>query len=779
MQKQEYVYVGKRVERPDAIGKVTGETQYVADMNQPHQLYAALVRSPHAYADIKSIDYSEAEAMEGVAVVITGEDEHTGIGHYAAEMPTLAYKRVMYWGEPVVAIAAETLEIAKAACEKVRVEYEVKRPVLTLEDSLKGDVVFHDWSKLNTHHELYFEQDTNICQHVKVREGDTDKAFTEADYVIEGEYETSGIQHVCLEGHGAIAKFDRDGLVVWTCAQSPFFMRGQLARAFGLPQNKVRMIIPPIGGGFGNKWELRVEPVVAALAKRTKGRPVKIVFTREDEFMGAYSRGAQKIKIKSGVMKDGTIVAREVYNLQDSGAYVNGAPRLNYLSTYACCGPYKIKNVKIDTLTLITNKLPTSAYRGFGIQEVSWACECHMDDIAKTIGLDVYKFRDQNLWEDGYTTHTGEKLFSVGIRECLQKAAEGLDWEEPYEKTAPDGRLRGRGMCLTCKITGTPSGSAAIAKLNEDGTVDLLKSGTDMGQGNNSVACIFFAEAMQIDIKKINVAPVDTLYTPYEKSATGSRLTFHMGRVLIEAAESIHKQLKKRMGNHWGCPVDDIMIEHGIIKGHDKEGNPTELAINDLGKARVLIEQDPIIGVAAHNTVDIWDKPDRDTGRSSRVSVLWFWTAHAAQILVDPKTGEIEIEKFSAAHDVGQVINEDSVRGQIEGGIVQGMGHALFEELEWNDEGVLMNPNMADFKVPTAKDVGFPMNISLVEVPHPEGPYGAKGIGECCVTGVPGAIGNALFDAAGVRVTKIPMKPDQVYLAMKEQKYGRRCEGEC
>jgi len=776
MSKQEFVYVGKKVERPDAIGKVTGETQYIADLNQPHQLYAALVRSPHAYANIKSIDYSEAEKIEGVAVIITGEDEHTGIGHYAAEMPTLAYKRVMYWGEPVVAIAAETLEIAKAACEKVKIEYEVLKPVLSVEESFKGEVIFHNWEELNTHHEMFYEKDSNVCQHTKVYEGDVEEGFAQADYVMEGEYETSGIQHVCIEGHGAIAKFDRDGLVVWTCAQSPFFMRGQLARAFGLPQNKVRMIIPPIGGGFGNKWELRAEPLVAALSKRSKGRPVKLIFSREDEFQGAYSRGAQVIKIKSGVMKNGEIVARQVFNLQDSGAYVNGAPRLNYLSTYACCGPYKIKNVKIDSYSMITNKLPTSAYRGFGIQEVSWACECHMDDIAKVLDIKPYEFREMNLWEDGYTTHTGEKLFSVGIKECLEAAAKGLDWDQPIEKENWDGRYRGRGLCLTCKITGTPSGSAAIAKLNEDGSVDILKGGTDMGQGNNSVACIFFAEAMQIDIKKVNVAPVDTLYVPYEKSATGSRLTFHMGRVLIEAAQSIHEQLKKRMANHWGCQVEDITIEKGIIHGIDKEGKSVELAINDLGKAKVLVEQDPIIGVASHNTVDIWDKPDRETGKSSRISVVWFWTAHAAQVLVDPKTGHVEIEKFSAAHDVGQIINEDSVRGQIEGGVIQGLGHAMLEELEWNEDGVMMNPNMADFKVPTAKEAGFPMNITLVEVPHPDGPYGAKGIGECCVTGVPGAIGNAIFDATGVRMTKIPLKPDQVYLALKKANFGERCE---
>ena len=778
MQKRDFEYVGKRVERPDAIGKVTGETQFIADMNMPHQLYGALVRSPHAYANILSVDISEAKAMEGVVVVITGEDEHTGIGHYAAEMPTLAYKRVMYWGEPVVAIAAETADIAKAACDLVKVEYEVMKPILDLEESMKGEVIFHDWKNLNTHHEMWWEPDSNICHHTKIREGDVDAAFAKADYIVEGFYETSDIQHVSLEGHGAIAKYDRDGLTVWTCAQSPFFMRGQLARAFDLPQNKVRMIIPPIGGGFGNKWELRCEPQVGALAKRAKGRPVKLIFSRDDEFKGAYSRGAHKIKIKSGVMKDGTIVAREVYNLQNAGAYVNGAPRLNYLSTYACTGPYKIANVKIDAYTMITNKLPTSAYRGFGIQEVSWAAECHTDDIAAQCGFDRIEFREKNLWEDGYVTATGEKLFSVGIKKCLDAAKKGLDWDEPIEKVAPDGRLRGRGICLTSKITGTPSGSAVIAKLNEDGTVDLLKSGTDMGQGNNSVACIFLAEELQMDITKINVAQVDTLYTPYEKSATGSRLTFHMGRVLIEAAQDIHKQLKRRMGNHWGCNPVDIVIENGMIKGHDPEGNPRELAMNDLGKAKVLIEQDPIIGVATHNTVDIWDKPDHDTGKSSRVSVLWFWTAHAAQVLVDPKTGHVEIEHFSAAHDVGQVINEDSVRGQIEGGVLQGIGHALYEELEWDENGIMLNPNMADFKVPTVKEAGFKHTISLVEVPHPEGPYGAKGIGECCVTGVPGAIGNAVYEATGVRMTKIPMKPDAVHLKLKEAKYGKRCD-EC
>jgi carbon-monoxide dehydrogenase large subunit len=304
--------------------------------------------------------------------------------------------------------------------------------------------------------------------------------------------------------------------------------------------------------------------------------------------------------------------------------------------------------------------------------------------------------------------------------------------------------------------------------LNEDGTVTVLKSGTDMGQGNDTVTRIFLAEALQIDIDKINVAQVDTLYTPYEKSATGSRLTFHMGRVLIQAAEDIHRQLKKLMSEKWKCPAEEIIIENGVIIGHDKHYQPLELKINDLGSSRVLIEQDPIIGVGSYNTVHIWDKPNKETGKSDRVSVIWFYTCQAAQVLVDPKTGHVTIERMAAAHDVGKAISLDSIQGQIEGGVLQGIGHTLYEALEWDKDGRLMNGNMADYKVPTAQEAGYDLKIALIEKPHPEGPYGAKGIGELCLCGVAGAVGNAIFDATGVRVNKIPFKPDQVYLALKE-----------
>lgn len=770
----DYKYIGKPVKRVDAYDKVRGATEFAADLNLANQLYAAVLRSPHPYANILSIDTSEAEKLEGVRVVITGEDvkQHPGIGHYAYEMPILAYQRVLYEGEPVAAVAAEDIETAYAALKLIKVEYEPMKPILTMEESMKGEVVFHDWDKEKRHPEMYYVQGTNICHHHHLEAGDVEKGFEEADYIVEGVYETSNIQHVCMEGHVSIAKWDSKGLTIWGCMQSPFFVRGQLSKTFNLPYNKVRMVITPLGGGFGNKWELRSEPIAGALAMRTKGRPVKLVFSRKDEFYGAYIRGGQKIWIKSGVNKDGTLVSRKVTIYANAGAYTTSSPRVAFLSSYGATGPYYIKNVLVDNYALLTNKQITSAYRGFGFPEVSWANECHMDDIAKKIKMDPLELRMKSIWENGGTSPLGEKLFSVGVKECLEKASEIIGWNEKLERVTPDGKLHGRGLACSCKVPGTPSGSSVVCKLNEDGTITILKSGTDMGQGNDTVTAQFFAEAFQIDISKVDVAQVDTLYTPYEKSATGSRLTFHMGRALIEAAEDMQKQIAKIIGKVWGCPAEDIQFIDGVIYGHDKDGNEKVQPINDLGKSKILNEKPPVIGKGSHNSEDVFVKPDKATGQTPRVADQWFYTAHACQIAVDPKTGKLEIEKFAVVHDVGQVVNEDTCRGQLEGGFLMAMGHSLLEEMMYDENGKLLNGNMADFKVPTAKDAGINLTPCFVEEAHPEGPYGAKGVGECIINTVAPAIGNAIMDAINIRMNKIPIKADDIYLALKAAKNG-------
>jgi len=758
--------------RTDAYDKVRGATKFAADLNFANQLYAAVLRSPHPYANILSIDTSKAKQLKGVKVVITGEDvkDHPGIGHYAYEMPILAYKRVLYEGEPVAAVAAEDLETAYEALKLIKVEYEVLKPVLTVEESLEGKTIFHDWDSVKRHPEMHYEQGTNICHHHHLEGGDVEKGFAEADMVIEGVYETSNIQHVCLEGHVTIAQWDSDGLTVWGCMQSPFFVRGQLCKTFNLPYNKVRMVITPIGGGFGNKWELRSEPIAGALAMRSKGRPVKLVFTRKDEFYGAYIRGAKKIFIKSGVNKDGKLVARKVKVYFDAGAYTTSSPRTSYLSAYGACGPYYIDNVQVDYYAILTNKHIDSAYRGFGFPEVTWANECHMDEIAEKLGMDPLELRLKNIWEDGGVSPLGEKILSCGVKECVEQAAKLIGWDQEIERVTPDGKLRGRGIACMCKMPGTPSGSSVMCKLNEDGTVTILKGGTDMGQGQDMIARQIFAEAFGIDIEKVSNAQVDTLYAPYEKSATGSRLTFHVGRSLVEAAQDMHRQLAELMSKKWKCPVEDIKIENGFIYGHDKDGQQLSLSLNDLGKSKVLSEQPPIIGTSAHSSMEVFVKPDPKTGQTSRVADQWFWAAHTCQVLVDPKTGQIEIEKFVASHDVGQVINMDTAKGQVEGGVVMGLGHTLLEEMLYSEDGILLNGNMADFKVPTAKDAGFDLTVHFVEHAHPEGPYGAKGLGECPTVPVAAAVGNAIKDATRVRMTKIPIRADDMYLALKSAK---------
>jgi carbon-monoxide dehydrogenase large subunit len=762
-------YVGKGIQRVDSLDKVTGVTEYGADLNFHKQLIGAVLRSPHPYANILSIDISKAVAMKGVGVVITGEDvkDSPGMGHYAAEMPILASQRVLYEGEPVAAVAAETLEIAKEALERIEVKYEVLKPILTTEESLKGEVVFQDWESAHRHPEQYFVQGTNICHHHHLESGDVEQGFAESDVIVEGEYEVAAIQHVCMESHVAIAKWDSQGLSIWGCMQSPFFTRGQLAKMFSLPYNKIRMVVTPIGGGFGNKWELRAEPIAAALARKAYGRHVKLVFDRREEFLGSYVRGAKKIWIKSGVKKDGTLVARKVLVHGDAGAYTTASPRVAWLSANGAYGPYHIKNVQVDFLEILTNKHIESAYRGFGFSEVSWANECHMDDIAVKIGMDPVQLRLNHVWQDGQTSPMGEKILACGMKECIEEASRLIDWGKDFERVTPDGKLRGRGLAAACKFPGTPSGSSIICKLNEDGTVTVLKGGTDLGQGNDTITVQIFAEAFGIEMNKVNVAPVDTLYTPYEKSTTGSRLTFHMGISLIDAAKDMHRQLCKLMSRKWGCPVEEVKVVNGVIYGKDQEGMGRNLAINDLGKSKVLNEQAPIIGTAAHTSMDVFVKPDHKTGQSSRAADQWFWSADAAQILFDPKTGAIEIEKFVAAHDVGQIINLDTCTGQLEGGVIMGMGHALLEGYQYGPDGKLLNGNMADFKVPTAKDAGFEIKTALIQHPHPEGPYGAKGVGEMTVVSVPPAIGNALRDAIGIRMPKMPIRADETFLAYK------------
>lgn len=769
----EYRVVGKSTIRKDALEKVTGAAIFGADVNLPRQLYAAICRSPWAHAKIISIDISEAELVSGVQVILTGKDFPKNYGQFISDQPVIAVDRVRYEGEPVAAVAAETLDAALEAVRKIKVEYEPLKPILDPFEAIEeGAPLLHeDWYQYEMNHEAAPTKRSNICDSFRLRRGDIEKGFAEADVIIEKKYNTKGIQHTTIETHCATAQYNERGLVIWTPAQSPFMLRAQLAKLFNFSINKVRLICTNIGGGFGSKYELKAEPLVALLAMKTGGRPVKLVFTRHEDYVAGGVRGPSYVHLKTGAKRDGKLVAYEIKVYYDTGAYTTTGPRITYNSGLAAGSPYNIPNVSVDAYTVVTNKQLTCAYRGFGVPEISWAYESQMDLLAKELNMDPVELRLLNAYEDGDISDTGEKLFSVGLKECIREAARMIDWDKDFKPgLTPEGKLRGRGIACTNKLTGTPSASSVILKMNEDGSVTILQSGLEIGQGVNTVIPIIVAEALGISVDKVANVPVDTLYTPYEKTTTGSRLTFHVGTSALRAVEEIKKRIIHLASIAWKMDEDMIVIQDGVIIGKDENGNEKTLKIEDIGKSSLMREQEPIVGIGAYTSSDIFAEPDKETHQSSRPTVMWFWSAQAVELEVDPGTGQVKILKFAAAHDVGKAINYIGALSQIEGSVMMGLGHALLEEMIYDDNSKLLNPNMVDFKIPTSMDVDYDLRVSMVEEPHPEGPYGAKGIGEPALTPTSPAVGNAIAQATGIRLWTVPMKADDILLAMKKKR---------
>jgi CO/xanthine dehydrogenase Mo-binding subunit len=771
----DFRFVGKSIERKDALEKVTGTAVFGADVNLPRQLYAAICRSPYASARIIRVDTSEAEKVPGVRVVLTGMDDLGNFGQFISDQPVIAVDRVRYEGEPVAAVAAEDLDAANEAVRKIKVEYEPLKPVLNpMEAVAPGAPLLHeDWSAYEMVYEAAPTLGTNICDSFRLRRGDVEAGFKEADVIIEKDYCTKGIQHSTIETHCATARYDERGLVIWSPAQSPFMLRGQLAKLFKLSVNKVRLICTYIGGGFGSKYELKAEPLAAALAVRAGGRPVKLVFSRHEDYVASGVRGPSYVHLKTGAKKDGRLTAYEIKVLYDTGAYTTTGPRITYNSGLAAGSPYKIPNVAVDAYTVVTNKQLTCAYRGFGVPEISWAYESQMDLLADALGMDPLELRLLNAYEDGDISDTGEKLVSVGLKDCIKEAARLVEWDKGYQPSVtPDGKLRAKGIACTNKLTGTPSTSSVIIKMNEDGSVTILQSGLEIGQGVNTVIPIMVAEALGISIDKVMAVPVDTLYTPYEKTTTGSRLTFHVGNAALRAVEDMKKQIRHLAAIAWKTDADAIKIEDGIITGKAGDGTEKRLALEEIAKSGMMKEQEPIVGRGLYSTSDIFDPPDKATHQSRRPTAMWFWSAQAVDLTVDPRTGKVEIIRIAAAHDVGRAINHMGVTQQIEGSVSMGLGHTLLEEMIYDDNGILLNPNMVDFKVPTAKDATYDLKIAMVEHPHPEGPYGAKGIGEPALTPTAPAVGNALARATGIRFYSIPLKADDILLALKAKRDG-------
>ncbi len=754
--------IGTSLPRADGMDKVTGKSIYGDDIMLPGQLYGAVHRSEHPHARILAVHTEAAAAYPGVRAVITGETCRKYFGQFIADQPILAIGKVRYWGEPVAAVAADDPHTAHEAAKLIKVDYAPLPVVDTIEKALKGDTLLHeDWKHYTIYGATHPVPNSNIVDRFVLSAGNLEDGFSQADVVVENEFYCGMLQHTVMETHCATAVADTEKIHVYSPAQSPFAIRGVIANAFGYSQDNVRITCTEIGGGFGCKAEAKAEPIAVALALASK-RPVKLLYERHEEFAATLVRAPVLFKIKTGAKKDGTLVAQQIKIYWDTGAYGTFGPRVNYNAGYAANGPYKVPNTYVDGYCLVTNKTLGTAYRGFGITEVANAHEMQMDCVAEQLHMDPLELRLKNVLRDGDISVTGERMQSVGVAECLEKAAQSIDWaNKPLAWKTPDGKLRGKGIACYIKLSGTPSTTSCILRMNEDGTLTLLSGSREMGQGVMTVLPQIAAAALSMDPGRIKMAPVDTAFTPYDKTTTSSRSTFHSGKAVLEAAEGIKRQLCALAAKKWGVPVEAVAFQDGLIC------HPTDpsrsISISNVKASGIMKEQPPVIATGAYGTSDIFDTPDPETHASKRPTIMWMMGAQAAEVEVDPGTGRVRVIKIGAAHDVGKAVNPLGCLQQIEGALVMGVGHALLEEMIYQD-GILKNGNMVDYKVPTFMDADFETEISLVECAHPEGPFGLKGIGEPGVAPTAPAIANAVSAACGRRFRSTPIKPEQILL---------------
>jgi CO/xanthine dehydrogenase Mo-binding subunit len=757
------VSLGERVHRKDAFLKVTGSARFTADLAFPGMLVARIVRSPHAHARIASIDCSRASRVRGVRAVVTGEQAPWLYNLALRDQPFLATGRVRYAGEPVVAIAAEDEDSAAEAAALVQVDYEPLPAVLDAREAMGEDApVLHPDLGGYVHDPSFVPvAGTNVCNHFRLRKGDPEEALRAADHVFDDTYYSHAIQHAALEPRAVIAQWDRDDqLTVWSSQQSPWFALNDLSLALGLPQSKIRVVAPYIGGGFGGKHGLVGEPAAIALAACVRGRPVKLVYGREEEFSSGLVRGPVHIRLRTGVDADGTIVGRVAEVVWDTGAYANVGPLLCRNGSYSSTGPYRIPDQAIDGYCVYTNKVVTGAFRGYGVMEMAFAYESQMDAIARTLGIDPTELRRRNLLRDGDETSTGEVVRSSGLEAALDRCARAVaDWGPVSEPSV------GRAIVLTAKSSVAPSGSSTLLRVNDDGTVVVYVSTTEMGQGSQTVMAQLAAETLGARLEDVTVVSSDTAMTPPDRSTSSSRSTFHMGNAVVGAATDARDQMLDKAGRMLEAAKEDLEIRDSAVS---IRGVPdAKLTFADIAAIRPGVDIGSI--VARGSFVPSKSAPmDLDTGRAPHIVAFWLYSSQAVEVQVDTATGRVRVLRVASVHDTGRTLNPDACETQAEGGAGIATSAAVLEEILLGERGNVANPDFDDYRIMTAADMP-PIEAHMVEVPHHEGPFGAKGMGEGPTTGIAAAIANAVEDAIGVRIRELPITPEKVLHALQSR----------
>jgi len=745
--KEKVMAVGKAIPMPDAIARVTGTIPYGVNLEFPQMLAVKVLRSPVPHARLVSLDASATEQLPGVVAVLTAVDlGHSGgpgplSGAMMKDQPVVAGERVRYIGEPVAAVAAETAEIAEAALELIEVEYDELPAIYQAEAAMQSGM-----PKL---HEAYSD---NCFVHAKLRRGDLEAGFAAADEIIEETFTSPAAQHVSLEPHVTAAQWVAGQLTVWSTTQAPHLVRQVLAELFGLELDSVRIIVPPLGGGYGGKGHLRLEPLVAALAWKVGGRPVKLVLTRAEEFVTA-TKHAATINIKSGVTKDGIFTARQITIYWNGGAYADASPGLVRSGMARSVGPYRIPNVWADSYGTYTNLPPAGAFRGAMSSQASWAYESHMDTVAQRLGLDPLEFRLKNLLVSGDQFATGETMHDIHFVECLQACADKLDWDMPMTKSGEAATLkRGRGLGVMMKSTVPSSKSECRLRLDRDGQLTLFTSTVEMGQGAHTALGQIAAEAVGVPFEVVTVIGPDTDRTPFDSTTSAARSTSMMGTAILNGAAALKQKLIEAAVPLFEQPPAELSVS---------EGHVISLAEPAQRMSYVeVLRRNRFESLEAMGEFQTKGGLDPETGQGV-ASPHWHQGAGACEIEVDTETGKVTVLRYFGASFAGRVVNPTLAQLQNDGNIIFGLGPALVEEIVF-DNGQVINGTLADYNIPSFLDL--PLELSCVALEGGEGEF--HGIGEMTLPPVAPAIANAIFDAVGVRLRDLPLTPEKVLSAL-------------
>ena len=769
--------VGSDVTMVGGLAKVTGAVNYAPDLQFPRMLYAKALRSPYAHAKILRIDAARAEQLPGVIAVVTRDDLH-GLNPYFGpvvdDQPVVATECARHVGEVVALVAGESREIAEEAVGLIEVDYEKLPAVFDILEAIKTDApVLHAQRKETTagvhREEFNFQVGGNVCSVYHVEDGDIKQGFLAADEIIENTYTLPPVQHGHIEPHAATAYWEPSGkLVLHTATQNPSGVQEQLAQIFKLPENQVRVIVPLVGGGYGGKTHARLEPALALLARKAR-RPVQWVLTRDEVFLTGRRYGAV-VKIKTGFKRDGRILGRQVEAFYEIGAYALNGPVNAKTGCYVSSGPYNIPNRSLTTYSVYTNLPPTGPFRGVGVSHVCWAYESEMDDIARLLNVDPVELRLKHLVRERDIFVTGEELTSVGVTDCLRRTAEAIGWKGKEEQAEPPKKknlLRGKGLAVAIKSTTTPTTSSASVRLNADGSAVLLTSSVEIGQGLLTSMAQIVGEELGLPFERVTVSSPDTDLTPYDKSTSSSRTTFHMGQAAQQAARDIKNQLFDVAAKKLEARIEDLELRDGTVF---VRGVPDKkISIAEIFRTRFGSTVGSMFGGYCFKTTGGLDPK---TGKG-KAAAFWFFSACGAEVEVDIETGKVRVLKTVAAVDAGHAIHPKQCGLQNEGSLLSGMGSALFEEMVY-DNGQPINSNFLEYMLPSMEDHPEEFQSILVEIPHPDGPFGAKGVGEAALPPVAPAIGNAIANAlGGVRIRDLPIKPDKLIAALLVEKEKR------